>query len=54
LHSSYTFGNESFILQDANFSQHGQALAPGALVNLLHKGMKFLEVEAHLNQVRLF
>jgi hypothetical protein len=65
LHSSYTFGHESLIVLEESGSgssstsnlagqQHGQTVPPGALISLLQKGIKFLQVEAHMNEVSNF
>lgn len=51
LHTSYTFGHESLLVHDGNFVGEGHTIASGTLVNLVHKGLKLLEIEAHLKEV---
>lgn len=52
LHSAFAFGHESLLLEEPVFLKEGHAIAAGTLLNLVHKGLKYMEIEAHLNEVQ--
>ena len=49
VHSAFTFANESLVakssIADAN-------VPPGALITFLQKGLQYVEIEAHMLEVR--
>jgi transducin (beta)-like 1 len=49
LHSAFTFAYES---QLAKSSVINTELPPGALVSFLQKGLQYVGIEAHINEVR--
>jgi len=47
-HSAFTFSSESMI---AKSSINGENVPPGALITFIQKGLQYIEVESHLNDV---
>jgi transducin (beta)-like 1 len=50
-HSAYAFGNESLI---AKSSVALTDIPPGALITFLQKGLEYIAIEEHINEVRHF
>lgn len=50
MHSAFTFAYES---QLAKTSVINTDLPPGALVSFIQKGLQYVGVEAHINEVRV-
>lgn len=50
-HTSFAFQYESQVEKSTYRDAHIQ---PGALINIIHKGLQFMEIEAHMNEVRAF
>ncbi|CAO3679900.1 unnamed protein product [Rhizopus stolonifer] len=46
-HTSFAFQYESQVEKSAYRDTHIQ---PGALINIVHKGLQFMEIEAHMNE----
>lgn len=46
-HTSFAFQHESQVENSAYRDTHIQ---PGALINIIHKGLQFMEIEAHMNE----
>ncbi|KAG1377706.1 hypothetical protein G6F61_006497 [Rhizopus arrhizus] len=46
-HTSFAFQYESQVEKSAYRDTHIQ---PGALINIIHKGLQFMEIEAHMNE----
>lgn len=47
-HSSFAFQHES---QVQNSAYRDADIQPGALINIIHKGLQFMDIEAHMNEV---
>lgn len=47
-HTSFAFQYESQVEKSTYRDAHIQ---PGALINIIHKGLQFMEIEAHMNEV---
>lgn len=47
-HSAFAFAHESFLVR-SNIS--GGNVPPGALVTFIQRGLQYIEVESHLNEV---
>lgn len=50
-HSAFAFGNESLI---AKSSVAFTDIPPGALITFLQKGLEYISIEEHINEVRPF
>ncbi|KAI9490659.1 hypothetical protein BDB00DRAFT_535811 [Zychaea mexicana] len=46
-HSSFAFQHES---QVQNSAYRDAEIQPGALINIIHKGLQFMDIEAHMNE----
>ncbi|KAI7899634.1 uncharacterized protein BX663DRAFT_186123 [Cokeromyces recurvatus] len=49
-HTSFAFQYES---QVEKSTYRDAQIQPGALINIIHKGLQFMEIEAHMNEVSL-
>lgn len=47
-HTSFAFQFES---QVEKSTYRDAPIQPGALINIIHKGLQFMEIEAHMNEV---
>lgn len=47
-HTSFAFQYES---QVEKSTYRDAQIQPGALINIIHKGLQFMEIEAHMNEV---
>lgn len=48
-HSAFSFGHESLVTKS---NIDGSSVPPGALISFVQKGLQFVEIEAHVNDVR--
>ena len=48
VHAAFTFAYESLVTKSAVANAE---VPPGALISLLQKGLQYVDVEAHLNEV---
>ena len=49
-HSSFVFGQESYIAKPPISEQRHSLVPPGMLISLLQKGLQYLSIEHHLNE----
>lgn len=52
-HSSFVFGQESFIAKPPSTDVRHSLVPPGMLISLLQKGLQYLSIEHHLKEVTL-
>jgi len=50
-HTAFVFANESMIQRSPVF-QHNSEVPPGALITFLQKGLEYVGIEEHMNEVR--
>ncbi len=50
-HSAFTFAHESLVVKSSTAQTE---IPPGALITFLQKGLEYIAIEEHINEVRVF
>ena len=50
-HSAFTFAHESLVVKSSTAQTE---IPPGALITFLQKGLEYIAIEEHINEVRCF